>query len=98
MSGSEYLLWSYGQFEKMTFFPPDPLVSRQRQHAKPSQTVQDQEETYPRSWSNDAPMGLNWHLASQHAKECPEAATQESFKKQAQQEMARQQAQQRGGC
>ena len=26
MSGSEYLLWSYGQFEKMTFFPPDPLV------------------------------------------------------------------------
>ncbi len=25
MSGSEYLLWSYGQFEKMTFFPPDPL-------------------------------------------------------------------------
>ena len=26
MSGSEYLLWLYGQFEKMTFFPPDPLV------------------------------------------------------------------------
>jgi hypothetical protein len=26
MSGSEYLLWSYGQFEKMTFFPPDPLM------------------------------------------------------------------------
>jgi hypothetical protein len=25
MSGSEYLLWSYGQCEKMTFFPPDPL-------------------------------------------------------------------------
>ena len=25
MSGSEYLLWSYGQFEKMTFSPPDPL-------------------------------------------------------------------------
>ncbi len=25
MSGSEYLLWSYGQFEKMTFFPLDPL-------------------------------------------------------------------------
>jgi hypothetical protein len=27
MSGSEYLLWSYGQFEKMTFFPPDPLAA-----------------------------------------------------------------------
>ncbi len=27
MSGSEYLLWSYGQFEKMTFFPPDPLLT-----------------------------------------------------------------------
>jgi hypothetical protein len=26
MSGSEYLLWSYGQFEKMTFFPQDPLL------------------------------------------------------------------------
>ena len=26
MSGSEYLLWPYGQFEKMTFFPPDPLT------------------------------------------------------------------------
>jgi len=26
MSGSEYLLWSYGRFEKMTFFPPDPLT------------------------------------------------------------------------
>ena len=26
MSGSEYLLWSYGQFKKMTFFPPDPLI------------------------------------------------------------------------
>jgi len=25
MSGSEFLLWSYGQFEKMTFFPPDPI-------------------------------------------------------------------------
>jgi hypothetical protein len=25
MSGSEYSLRSYGQFEKMTFFPPDPL-------------------------------------------------------------------------
>jgi hypothetical protein len=24
MNGSEYLLWSYGQFEKMSF-PPDPL-------------------------------------------------------------------------
>jgi hypothetical protein len=24
MIGSEYLLWSYGRFEKMTFFPPDP--------------------------------------------------------------------------
>ena len=28
MSGSEYLLWSYGQFEKMTFNPPDPLTTR----------------------------------------------------------------------
>jgi hypothetical protein len=28
MSGSEYLLWSYGQFEKMTIFPPDPLIVR----------------------------------------------------------------------
>ena len=26
MSGSEYLLLSYGQFEKVTFFPPDPLI------------------------------------------------------------------------
>ena len=26
MSGSEYLLWSYEKFEKMTFFPPDPLM------------------------------------------------------------------------
>jgi hypothetical protein len=26
MSGSEYLLWSYGQFEKMTFFTPDLLA------------------------------------------------------------------------
>ena len=26
MSGSECLLWSYGQFKKMTFFPPDPLA------------------------------------------------------------------------
>jgi len=26
MNGSEYLLWSYGQFEKMSFFPPDPLL------------------------------------------------------------------------
>ncbi len=25
MNGSEYLLWSYEQFEKMSFFPPDPL-------------------------------------------------------------------------
>ena len=29
MSGSEYILWSYGQFEKMTFFPPDPLPKNQ---------------------------------------------------------------------
>jgi hypothetical protein len=32
MSGSEYLLWSYGQFEKMTFFstgPPMPEVVRE---------------------------------------------------------------------
>jgi hypothetical protein len=57
------------------------------------QTVQDQEETYPRSWSNDAPMGWNWYLALQHTKECPEAAKQESHKKQVQQELARQQAQ-----
>ena len=28
MSGPEYLLWSYGQYEKMTFFPPDPLIVR----------------------------------------------------------------------
>jgi len=27
MNGSEYLLWSHGQFEKMSFFPPDPLPS-----------------------------------------------------------------------
>ncbi len=26
MSGSKYLLWSYGQLEKMTFFPTDPLT------------------------------------------------------------------------
>jgi hypothetical protein len=52
-----------------------------------------EEETYPRSRSNDAPMGWNWYLASQHARECPEAATQESCKKQAQQELARQQVQ-----
>ena len=26
MSGSEYSLLSYGQFEKMTFIPPDPLA------------------------------------------------------------------------
>ena len=31
MSGSEFLLWLYGQFfEKMTFFPPDPLVEEER--------------------------------------------------------------------
>jgi hypothetical protein len=69
------------------------LVSIQRQHAKPTQTIQDQEETNPRSWSNNAPMGWNWHLASQHAKVWPEAATQESHKKQVQQKLARQQAQ-----
>jgi hypothetical protein len=28
MRGSEYLLCSYGQFEKMTFFSPDPLPKR----------------------------------------------------------------------
>jgi hypothetical protein len=60
---------------------------------KPTQTVQDQEETYPRSWSNNPPMGWNWYLALQHTKECPEAAIQESCKKQVQQELARQQAQ-----
>ena len=26
MSGSEYLLWSHGQFENITFFPPVPLI------------------------------------------------------------------------
>ena len=31
MSESEYSLLSYGQFEKMTFFPPDPLVKGQLQ-------------------------------------------------------------------
>ncbi len=61
------------------------LVSIQRQHAKPTQAVQVQEEAHPKSWCNDAPTGWNWYLASQHAKEYTEAATQESHKKQAQQ-------------
>jgi hypothetical protein len=69
------------------------LVSIQCQHVKPTQTVQDQEETYLRSWSKGAPMGWNWYLASRHTKECLEAATQESCKEQAQQELIRQQAQ-----
>jgi hypothetical protein len=69
------------------------LVLKQRQHAKPTQAVQDQEEAYPRSWCNDAPMGWNWYLALQYAKEYTEVATQESYKKQAQQELARQQVQ-----
>ncbi len=43
-------------------------------------------------------MGWNWHLALQHAKVRPEAATQESHKKQAQQKLARQQAKWHGGC
>jgi hypothetical protein len=30
MSGSEYLLWLYGHFEKMTFFPPDPQAMATR--------------------------------------------------------------------
>ncbi len=48
------------------------------------------------SWillQHNAPMGWNWYLALQHAKVWPEATTQESHKKQAQQELARQQAQ-----
>jgi hypothetical protein len=63
------------------------------QHEKPTQTVQDQEETNPGSWCNDAPMGWNWYLASQHAEEYTETATQEMHKKQVQKELARQQAQ-----
>jgi hypothetical protein len=69
------------------------LVLIQHQHAKSIQILQDQEETYPKFWGNDVPMGWNWYLVSQHTKECPEAATQESCKKQAQLELARQQAQ-----
>jgi hypothetical protein len=38
-------------------------------------------------------MGWNWYLALQHTKKFTEAATQESCMKQAQQELARQQAQ-----
>ncbi len=33
MNGSEYLLWSYGQFEKMSFFPPDPLAVTEPMYA-----------------------------------------------------------------
>jgi hypothetical protein len=31
MSGSQYLFWTHGQFEKMTFFPLDPLLVIQRE-------------------------------------------------------------------
>ncbi len=67
---------------------------------KPTQAVQDQEqeEAYPRSGCNDAPTGWNWHMALRHAEEYTEAATQETCKKQAQQELAKQQAQRHGGC
>ena len=39
MSGSEYLLWSYGQFEKMTFFPPDPLIIQETHHLHQDMTL-----------------------------------------------------------
>ena len=69
------------------------LVLIQCQQAKHPQTVQDQEESNPIFWCNNAPIGWNWYLALQHTKVWPEAATQESCTKQAQQELARQQAQ-----
>ncbi len=62
---------------------------------KPTQAVQDQEQdkAYPRSRCKDAPTGWNWYMALQHAEEYTEAATQESHKKKAQKELAKQQAQ-----
>ncbi len=63
------------------------------QHAKPTQTVQDQEESNPGSWCNNAPMSWNWYLVLQHAKEYTETATHERCKKQVQQELAKQQVQ-----
>jgi hypothetical protein len=46
---------------------------------------QERQRVQPTCW--------NWYLASQHAKKYTEAAAQESCKKQAQQELAKQQAQ-----
>jgi hypothetical protein len=62
---------------------------------KPTQALQDQEqeEADTRSGCNDAPTGWNWYMALQHAEEYTEAATQESCKKQAQWELAKQQLQ-----
>jgi hypothetical protein len=43
-------------------------------------------------------MGWIWYLASRHAKEYTEAVTQKNHNKQAQHELAKQQAQLNGGC
>jgi hypothetical protein len=61
---------------------------------KPTQAVQgqEQEEAYPRSRCNNAATGWNWYMALQHAEKYTEAATRESRKKQAYQELAKQQA------
>jgi hypothetical protein len=44
MSGSEYLHWSHGQFEKMTFFPPDPLAKKELNNIIAKQEVEQQDQ------------------------------------------------------
>jgi hypothetical protein len=58
-----------------------------------STTTRKHNEKQARENLRVQPAGWNWHLVLWHTKECTEAATQVSCKKQAQQELARQQAQ-----
>ncbi len=60
-------------------------------------TTQKHDEKHTRENQRVQPAGWNWHLDLRHTKECLEATTQESRKEQAQQDLARQQAQWRGG-
>ncbi len=63
-----------------------------------STTTRKHNEKQARENQRVQAVGWNWYLVLWHAKEYTETAMQENCKKQVQQELARQQAQWRGGC
>jgi hypothetical protein len=66
MSGSEYLLWSYGHFEKMTFFPPDPLAMATRHCGILIHAKKGGEQCWPEKNGTAAQNGTNRHKPSQN--------------------------------